>query len=253
MPRKKNFSDRSYILDKISKYRDNSTKNEKAIMDELHEKYDSKDPSIPPLSQSEIEHLTYLRVLDEYNTAKQKRTSYRKYGAWTIIILGILFLTLIFSLEAKIEFLVLWVASIFYCVAVMIRAEYRYHMFKEFLGIADEFDYYEIQEDDDENENEEDVVMVVLPVDNNKNAAEASPARKQQDAAAEASPARKQQDAAAEASPARKQQDTAGASSEGKASVQKTDVSITTEQKTPEKIQPGTGSGYKPKHYRKGG
>lgn len=91
-------------------------------------------------------------VLDEYNSAKKKRTSYRKYGALFIIISGIVFLTLIFSLETKIEFLTLWVISIFYCVAVMIRAEYRYHIYKEFLGIADEFDYYGMDGEEDEPE-----------------------------------------------------------------------------------------------------
>lgn len=154
-------SDYSFVLDHISKYKDSFTPNEKSEMDALHEKYDSKDMSIPPLSQREKEHLTYLMVLDEYNSSKQKRTAYRKYGALVIIITGIIFLALMFSLDTKVEFLVLWVISIFYCVAVMIRAEYRYHMFKEFLGIADEFDYYELIAE--ENDEEEDVVMISPP------------------------------------------------------------------------------------------
>ncbi len=161
MSLRKKKSDYSYILNHISKYKDSFTPNEKSEMDALHEKYDSKDMSIPPLSQSEREHLTYLMVLDEYNNSKQKRTAYRKYGALVIIITGIIFLALMFSLDTKIEFLVLWVISILYCVAVMIRAEYRYHMFKEFLGIADEFDYYEMIAE--ENDEEEDVVMVSPP------------------------------------------------------------------------------------------
>ncbi len=144
--------DHSFIADYITHYRDNTTKKEKETMKALHEKYDCKDESIPPLSQREQEHLTYLMVLNEYNSAKHKRTSYRKYGALTIIISGIVFLALIFSLETKIEFLVLWVISILYCVVVMIRAEYRYNTFKNFLGIADEFDYYGMDDDEEDEE-----------------------------------------------------------------------------------------------------
>lgn len=141
-----------YIPDQASKYKDNTTRHEKETVEALHREYDSKNTAIPPLSQSEQEHLTYLAVLSEYNRAKAKRTNYRKYGAMFIIISGIVFLALIFSLDLKIEFLCIWVASIFYCVTVMIRAEYQYHTFKEFLGIADEFDYYGIDEDEIEPE-----------------------------------------------------------------------------------------------------
>lgn len=106
---------------------------------------------IPPLSQQEKEHLTYLRVLGEFNIAKNRRTRYRQYGAAFIIITGIIFLTLIFSLEAKILFLTLWILTILACVAVMIIADYTYDKYKEFLGFADEFDL----ETDDEEEEEE--------------------------------------------------------------------------------------------------
>ena len=133
-----------------SMYKDNTTQKEKETVSSLHDEFYSKNSQIPPLSQSEQEHLTYLAVLGEYNIAKRRRTNYRKYGALAIIISGIIFLALIFSLEAKIEFLCLWIITIIWCVAVMIGAEYNYHKLKEFLGIADEFDYFEISEDDEE-------------------------------------------------------------------------------------------------------
>lgn len=94
----------------------------------------------PPLSVREREHLTYLRILSEYNKAKDKRTNYKHYGFAFIIVSGLVFLALMFSLETKIEFLCLWIVTILYCVVVMIRADYRYHTFKEYLDIADEDD-----------------------------------------------------------------------------------------------------------------
>lgn len=67
------------------------------------------------------EHETYLRIMEEYENAKRKRLVYRRKGAAFIIISGIIFLTLMFSLESKIEFLVLWVVSDFFCAALMIK------------------------------------------------------------------------------------------------------------------------------------
>ncbi len=148
--KKRKKANRSYMPSQASHYKDTTAATEIENVAALHQEYDSKDETIPPLSQQEREHLTYLMVLDEYNTVKHSRNRYRKYGALAIIISGIIFLALMFSLETKIEFLTLWVISIFYCVAVMIRAEYRYHMFKEFLGIADEYDYYGMDEDTEE-------------------------------------------------------------------------------------------------------
>ncbi len=88
------------------------------------------------------EHETYLRIMEEYENAKRKRLVYRRKGAAFIIISGIIFLTLMFSLESKIEFLVLWVASDFFCAALMIKADYHYHKFTEYLGIEDEYSNY---------------------------------------------------------------------------------------------------------------
>lgn len=88
------------------------------------------------------EHKTYLRIMEEYENAKRKRLVYRRKGAAFIIISGIIFLTLMFSLESKIEFLVLWVVSDFFCAALMIKTDYHYHKFAEYLGIEDEYSNY---------------------------------------------------------------------------------------------------------------
>ncbi len=55
-----------------------------------------------------------------------------------VAVSGVAFLTLIFTLENKITFLILWVITILYTVALMIRAEYKYHKFRGYLGIVDE-------------------------------------------------------------------------------------------------------------------
>ena len=94
------------------------------------------------------EHLTYLKIQKEYEEVKEKRLKYKRYGALFIIITGIVFLTLMFSLENKIAFLILWVITDFYCAALMIRADYKYHKFAEYLGVDDEYSNY--QEDEEE-------------------------------------------------------------------------------------------------------
>lgn len=96
------------------------------------------------------EHLTYLRIKEEYEDAKEKRLKYKRYGALFIIISGIVFLTLMFSLENKIAFLILWVVTDFYCAALMIRADYKYHKFAEYLGVDDEYTNNKKEEDEEE-------------------------------------------------------------------------------------------------------
>lgn len=85
------------------------------------------------------EHLTYERIKEEYEDAKRKRVKYKRFGFLYIIISGIVFLTLMFSVDSKIAFLVLWVITDFACAAIMIHADYRYHTFADYLGIEDEY------------------------------------------------------------------------------------------------------------------
>ena len=62
-----------------------------------------------------------------------------------MLISGVLFLALMFTLDDKIIFLILWVATVLYTVALMIRAEYKFQQFKYYLGLSDK-----PFEDDDE-------------------------------------------------------------------------------------------------------
>ncbi len=96
------------------------------------------------------EHLTYLKIQKEYEEAKEKRLKYRRFGALFILLSGIIFLTLMFSLENKIAFLILWVITDFYCAALMIRADYKYHKFADYLGIEDEYTNYKKDEEKEE-------------------------------------------------------------------------------------------------------
>ncbi|MBU5461739.1 hypothetical protein [Lachnoclostridium sp. MSJ-17] len=95
------------------------------------------------------EHQVFLRVTEAYEEARRKREKYKKYGPLFVLISGVVFLTLIFTLESKISFLILWVITVLYTVALMIRAEYRYHKFKEYLGLTGD------KKDEEANEEEE--------------------------------------------------------------------------------------------------
>ncbi len=116
----------------------------------MTEKHSGKKPprSIPPLSQKEREHLTYLRILSEYHEAKEKRIRYKRIGSVFIIVSALVFVALIFGLDSKIQFMCLWIIVIIYCVIVMVRADYRYNFYKEILEIRDEIDE---EEEDTEN------------------------------------------------------------------------------------------------------
>jgi putative membrane protein len=98
------------------------------------------------------EHLTYLKIKADYEEAKRKRLRYKKYGTLFIIISGIIFLTLMFSLDNKISFLILWVITDFWCAALMIHADYKYHKYTEYLGIEDEYSKKPKIEDAEEEE-----------------------------------------------------------------------------------------------------
>ena len=82
--------------------------------------------------------LVFKNVAKAYEEAKRKREKYKKIGPIFVLVSGIIFLALIFTLENKITFLIFWVITILYTVALMIRTEYKYHRFRNYLGITDE-------------------------------------------------------------------------------------------------------------------
>lgn len=96
------------------------------------------------------EHQIYLNVMNEFEEAKTRRNKYKKYGPLVVVITGIVFLSLMFTRDSKIEFLILWVATIILCVALMVKAEYRYHRFRVILGIDKNAEGEESEEDFEE-------------------------------------------------------------------------------------------------------
>ncbi len=98
------------------------------------------------------EHQIYLNVMSEFEEAKTKRNKYKKYGPLIVVLTGVVFLSLMFTLDSKIEFLILWVVTIILCVALMVKAEYRYHRFRVILGIDKNAEGEESEEDFEEPE-----------------------------------------------------------------------------------------------------
>ena len=94
------------------------------------------------------EHKVSQNMIEEFKELERTRDKYKKYGPLFILISGVVFLTLMFSLDQKILFLILWVISVIYCAALMIRSEYRCHKFAILLGLKDETGE---GEDDEEN------------------------------------------------------------------------------------------------------
>lgn len=107
-----------------------------------------EDKYNPLLTQHDIEHNTYLRVKYEYMEMKEKRDRINKTGIIFIAASAIVFLFLMFSLESKLFFLVLWIITILFVVAYLIRNEYKIYKLRVYLG-------YENEDDEEDNDDEE--------------------------------------------------------------------------------------------------
>lgn len=95
-----------------------------------------KSPSAPVPGEPDKD-LVLKNVMQAYEESKRKREKYKRIGPAFVLISGVIFLTLIFTLENKITFLIFWVITILYTVALMIRTEYKYHQFRGYLGLSD--------------------------------------------------------------------------------------------------------------------
>ena len=93
------------------------------------------DAEVVPDFDTVDRDMVFYNVVEAYRDAFKKRENYKKYGPLTVIITGILFLTLMFTLDDKIMFLILWVVTDLYIVALMVRAEYKLHRFRVILGL----------------------------------------------------------------------------------------------------------------------
>ena len=90
------------------------------------------------LKGTTYEHEVYENILECLDSTRKKRVSYMKYGPIFIMASAAVFLLLMFVTELKTEFLVLWIASVLYCIALMIRAEYKYYRICRILMIPAE-------------------------------------------------------------------------------------------------------------------
>lgn len=112
----------------------------------------NEDKYNPLLSQRDIEHNTYIRIKYEYMEMKEKRDRVNKTGIIFIAISAIIFLLLMFSLESKLFFLILWIITILFVVSYLIRNEYKFYKLRLYLGYENESekDNYD-EESEDEN------------------------------------------------------------------------------------------------------
>ena len=106
------------------------------------------------LSQSETEHRTFLMVSEKLREYERKRLSYRKYGTLFIICSALVFLALMFSQDLKVLFLILWIVTIVFCVALMLRADYMYDMYYHMIHF-EESPQHEHEEKEQENDTKE--------------------------------------------------------------------------------------------------
>ena len=99
----------------------------------------------------------FKKVAKAYEDIKRSRAKYKKAGPTFVIVSGVVFLFLMFAMEYKVAFLILWIATTLFTAALMIRAEYNYHQFKYYLGLAEEeSDENEEVEGNDKSEPEKD-------------------------------------------------------------------------------------------------
>ena len=83
------------------------------------------------------EHQVYLNLVNACEEAYRKREKYKKIAPIFVILSGIAYLALIFGLDSKIQFLILWVVTDLYTIALMVRVEYKFHKYMELLGQTD--------------------------------------------------------------------------------------------------------------------
>jgi hypothetical protein len=96
------------------------------------------------LSGISYEYKVYENVIDALDTARNKRKSYMKNGPFVIIGSAVIFLLLMFVTELKVEFLVLWIATILLSIGLMIRTEYTYYRICQVLMIPAEDEEAEV-------------------------------------------------------------------------------------------------------------
>lgn len=134
---------------------------EKTIKNETAEPVKNNNPKYPTdysndkvnsLSQSECEHLTYLRTLEMYENLKEKRRAFKRYGPVFILCSAVFFLFLMFTFDSRIQFLCLWIFTTFMCVFFMAKSDWNCYVFEKLLGKRSEYNESDEFEDMDSKE-----------------------------------------------------------------------------------------------------
>lgn len=92
------------------------------------------------MSELQNEQSVYLKLLKSYANFRKSYTNLIKGGFLAILILPIIFLLLMFSLDTKILFLILWIISIIVCATFIIVIEYTDYHYKKMLNIPSNVD-----------------------------------------------------------------------------------------------------------------
>lgn len=92
------------------------------------------------MSNLENEKSVYINLLKSYANFRKSYNNLIKGGFAAIIVLPFIFLLLMFSLETKIIFLVLWIVSIIVCAVFIIVIEYTDYHYKKILSIPHNVD-----------------------------------------------------------------------------------------------------------------
>lgn len=99
------------------------------------------------MSKNEKEQSVYIKLLKSYANFRKSYNNLIKGGFLAIVIIPIVFLLLMFSLDAKIVFLVLWIVSIIVCAVFIIVIEYTDYHYKKMLDIPNKVDVNEYLND----------------------------------------------------------------------------------------------------------
>ncbi len=99
------------------------------------------------MSKHENEQSVYIKLLKSYASFRKSYNNLIKGGFLAIVIIPIVFLLLMFSLDAKIVFLVLWIVSIIVCAVFIIVIEYTDYHYKKMLDIPNKVDVNEYLND----------------------------------------------------------------------------------------------------------
>lgn len=103
---------------------------------EYHDGEQAKEYALTHIGIKELFLLAHQKeaIEVEYEAFKIKYKKYIRYGIMSIIIMPIIFLAVLFTVEAKVVFLLLWIASIISIAVFLIIIEYKNFEYKEKLG-----------------------------------------------------------------------------------------------------------------------